>query len=201
MRRRSVLVSFAATVAPGCVGNFGQESKDSSSTPSTASSTTPTPPTPRSATSSTTLSATPTLDDLPCPPERVAPDAAVCSHEVNDAPVVVRATERVIPADDPGTAFVLTNGTGERLRFNPHNPDVYRYTGDGYAVVERRSSGTGVVTVPPEGTHRWRLPDLAVVDRLSPGTFLFAVSVPTAGTMDVDRVTCLTPFRLTAGRA
>jgi hypothetical protein len=143
----------------------------------------------------------PSLDDLPCPPESVDPAAAVCAHRADDPPVVVRATERVASLGTT-TRFVLTNATGARLRFNPHNPDVYRYvggSGDEYDLVERQPSGNGVVEVPPGGEHEWRLADLPQGDRLSPGTFLFGVSVPTAGTMDVEWVTCLAPFRLTDG--
>ncbi len=72
--------------------------------------------------------------------------------------------------------------------------------GGGYALVERRSSGNGVTTVPPNGTHRWRLVDHPQFDRLSVGALLFAATIPTAGASDADRVTCLAPFRLTGER-
>ena len=150
--------------------------------------------------SSIAPSATPVLDDLPCPPASVD-GPTVCAHEVDATavPVVVRATDHVAPIDDAsGVAFVLTNATGERLRFNPNNPDVYRYGERGYDRIRRRSSGNGVVDVPVGGEYEWRLTDLAVFDRLSPGSFLFAVRAPTAGTMETDWVTCLAPFRLTA---
>jgi hypothetical protein len=180
MRRRSVL----ATLALGPVAGCGTRLPPFARTPSSVGSTT-----------------TPPLDDLPCPPDGIDPAAAVCAHRADDPPVVVRATERVAPVDAPEIGFVLANTTGEALRFNPHTPDVYRYVGgpgDEYDLVERQSSGSGVVEVPPGGEHEWRLADLPQVDRLSPGTYLFGVSVPTGGRMDTDWVTCLAPFRLTA---
>lgn len=148
-----------------------------------------------------TAGTVPTRDDLPCPPAAVTPETAVCPADRDDAPLVVRTNRRTVAlADAESVRFVLVNGTGEALRFNPNNPDVYRYTGDGYDRLDRRASGTGVTTVPPGGTHSWHLTDLSQFDRLTPGSFLFAASVPTAAATGADRWTCLSPFRLTAER-
>lgn len=198
MRRRSVLVSIAALqCGSGCAGRRDEaEGERTRSPPPTES---PSPATTES--TSPTTADTPTLDDLPCPPAAVDPDAAVCAHTADDPPVVVRAEARRAPVDDAACVrFVLANATGERLRFNPNNPDLYRYTGDGYDPVERRASGSGVVTVPADGEHAWRLTELPQFQRLVPDAYLFAIEVPSNGAVAADWVTCLAPFRLTAGR-
>lgn len=193
MRRRIALATFGSLL--GAVAGCSTRLPPSARTPGSAASTdTPTA-------DARTAGAVPTLDELPCPPAAVNPETAVCPADRDDAPLVVRTNRRTVAlAEAESVRFVLVNGTGEGLRFNPNNPDVYRYTGDGYDRLDRRASGTGVTTVPPDGTHSWHLTDLPQFDRLAPGTFLFAASVPTAGATDTDRVTCLSPFRLTAER-
>jgi hypothetical protein len=143
----------------------------------------------------------PPLDDLPCPPAELDPQTTVCPAERDDAPVVVRTNRRSISRREAESVrFVLENETGRELRFNPHNPDIYRYVGEKYDRLDRQSSGNGVTTVPSGGTYSWRLTDLAVFDQLSAGACLFAASVRTAGAMSADWVTCLSlslsPFRL-----
>ncbi|AUV83174.1 hypothetical protein C2R22_17230 [Salinigranum rubrum] len=188
MRRRPALAVLATLV--GAVSGCGTRLPPSARTPASVAST-----------GTPTLDESPPLDELPCPPADVNPETAVCPGERDDASVAVRTNRPSVALDDAGSVrFVLENGTGDGLRFNPNNPDVYRFTGERYELVERRSSGSGVTTVPPNGTYSWRLADLPQFDRLSVGTFLFAVSVPTAGTMGADWVTCLAPFRLTDGR-
>ena len=188
MRRRPALAVLASLV--GVVSGCGTRLPPSARTPVSAVSTdTPAPdPLP--------------LDELPCPPSDVNPETAVCPAERDDAPVAVRTNRPSVTLDDAGSVrFVLENAGDDELRFNPNNPEVYRFTDDdGYALVERRSSGNGVTRVPPNGTYSWRLTDLPQFDRLSVGAFMFAARVPTAGAMGADRVTCLSPFRLTAER-
>lgn len=116
--------------------------------------------------------------------------------------MVVHAEARRTPVDDAASVrFVLTNVTRERPRFNPNDPVIYRYAGDGCDRVERRASGNGVVTVTADGGHARRVTERPGFDRLIPEACLFAVEIPPAGTTVADRVTCLAPFRLTAGRA
>lgn len=180
MRRRSVLATLAVGVVAGCTSRLPPFAR----TPSSGASSDP-----------------PSLGSLPCPPADLAPEGTVCPAERDDAPVVVRTNRREIAKRDvESVRFVLENETGSELRFNPHNPDVYRYTGEEYDRLDRHSSGSGVTTVPSGGTYSWRLTGLPQFDRLSSGTYLFAASVPTAGAMDAEWVTCLSPFRLVDGR-
>lgn len=180
MRRRSVLATLAVGAVSGCTGRLRPFAR----TPTSGAPSDPPP-----------------LDDLPCPPAELDPETTVCPAERDDAPVAIRTNRRSISKRDAESVrFVLENETGSEVRFNPHTPDVYRYAGEKYDRLTRQSSGNGVTTVPSGGTHSWRLTDLAVFDRLSAGTYLFAASVPTAGAMDADWVTCLSPFRLVDGR-
>jgi len=194
VRRRALLASVASAGTAGCLGDSRPRLRDDGDGDASPA------PDPDG----------PAPDGLVCPPFEVDTTRVVCSFERDGADVYPTVNRSTVPVrgEELAAPLVVTvhNDSGATLRrFNPNDPDLYAYVGDGtdgWSRLPRKTAGDGFVELEPGETVSWQVGDPSQFEstdrRPRPGTYAFVVEVPEPGGDD-GWVACLAAFRLTAG--
>lgn len=102
---------------------------------------------------------TPTTTPAPisaysCPPNESYSGSAVCSHTVETAAasVYLLPSQTMVDSSTATVELTLHNEPSTELAFNPHQWSIPRQTHSGWVSVEQRTSGDGVLTLPPGET-------------------------------------------------
>lgn len=148
-----------------------------------------------------TPTSTPTpLSAYDCPPHDSYAGTAVCSHtvDIESDTVYLLPSQTTVDASTETVELTLHNESSTVLEFNPYQWSIMRQSSTGWESIEKRTSGSGRLTLSPTETQTWTFEQ--VVDFINTnvtvdtGTYTAGISIPNPG--DSDWLRCIALFRL-----